>query len=193
MFVDRHAFELLVKGCEGRPRQFLRTFNHLAYLRDFTIGSRWTTNDVMAALEARVALQAREIDQQPSAIRFLLLAVKPVVVATHQPIFVLHPEHARTLAPLLQELRFKSLIVQREPAELLPRWAQDEGRIPFEVRLATLREWERAARFEAELAGTAPPPEPEEFAPNKLRGSDVDAATLQPGSLVEWLTDITPT
>jgi hypothetical protein len=187
IFVDRRAFELLVKGCEGRQRQFLRTFNHLAYQKDFSIGAGWTTDDVLAALADRVALQAREIDQQPPAVRLLLLAIKPVVVETHQPVFVLQAEHARRLTPLLEELRFKGLIVSRNASELLPKWAQDEGRVPFEVPVAALREWERAARFEAELAGSPAPPEPQDFELTKLRGEHVKAATLQAGSLVEWL------
>lgn len=185
IFADRRAFELLVKGCEGRPRQFLRTFNHLAHLQDFRIHERWTADDVLAALDDRTALQAREIDQQPPAIRFLLLAVKPVVVALHKPVFVVSHEHILPLRPLLEELHFKGLVVRRSPGDLLPKWADD--RHPFEVRPEALREWERAARFEAELAGRREPLPADDQQPTKLTGDGVEAATLPAGSLVEWL------
>jgi hypothetical protein len=186
IFSERSAFELLVQGCEGRPRQFFRTFNHLALTKRNSIERRWTTEDVLAALESRHAIRARDVEEQSAAVRLLLLAVQPRVTAQHHPLFVMFGEHAAALRPLLNELRRKSLIFGARADVWLPKRAQD--RVVFRVDKSVMLEWERAAAFERELAGNPPATTPI-WDPEKLRGDEVEEATLTADELAEWLED----
>jgi hypothetical protein len=183
IFEDRSVFELLVKAGEGRPRRFLRLFNEVATMRRASVDPLWSRDDVLNAEERYREKHLREdVDFVSPAVQLLLLAIKPRVSECRLAHAVVGLQEAGALSDLLDELKQKSLITEATNAAL-PEGTRGTH-CAYEIRPTVLEEWERSARYQAELRGQEPR---EAFSNRALTEQEVTEFALTEADLARWL------
>jgi hypothetical protein len=160
LFDTRGAFELLVRGTEGRPRLFLHCIRDLAHRTNFSVRDRWTREQVLDVVERRCRPALEDMEHYSAAVQTLMRDVKPAVTGNNTRRFRVRRSEVQARDGDLEELIGKRLIRRVEsPGSEDPR---REAFVDFEISDDLTREWERARRFQTELRasgarGDSPP------------------------------------
>jgi hypothetical protein len=113
MFRDRQAFEDLVIGSEGNPRNFLATFGNLARYEKWSVRPRWTRDAVERAIREQTLAGLEPVGVASDAGMLLEACVEQVVRRKGQRNFRLRSSDAERWASALEELLDRRLINER--------------------------------------------------------------------------------
>jgi len=150
LFESTEAFRLLVHGSEGRARQFLHAVRDLAYLSNFSVQPPWSREQVLEVVARRGRPELEDMEYYSPAVRFLLAEIKPAVIGRNNRRFTASDAYATERREELDELLAKRLIEQ--PEVLIRRRAEAHSLAVYDISRDLLREWERARRFQQNLA-----------------------------------------
>jgi hypothetical protein len=172
MFHNRRAFEELVKGSEGIPRDFLVLFNQIARVQKHSVKPRWTVQTVQDVIRQRSVAGQDDIEYRSVTSQVIDPCIRNVAAATQSRIFFVRREHAAQLDDALDELLEKRLI-HDYPREDLPAFAR-EGSRAYLVDYGLWLDWERTRGIPA--------------------GPDVDESALPANKmeLADWHVDPSP-
>jgi len=181
MFRDRSAFEQLVKGAEGNPRDFLLMFKRLARYVSYKLDSPWTTATVMQIVRESSIEGQDEIEYESVANTLLTGAVKEVVTTTRSRFFAVIRDDFGRFEDALDELLEKRLI-HEFPREDLPPETRDRFR-GYLVDYGLWLDWERAV---ATAAGVTEPAEEAlpDLSLNGMNAHVIDPSAVDTTSLI---------
>ncbi len=113
IFRDHRAFEDLVIGSEGNPRNFLATFGSLAHSHKWSVRPRWTRQDVQGAIQEQTLAGLEPVGVASDAGRLLEACVEQVVRRKGSRDFVLRRTDAEAWGRVLEELLERRLLHER--------------------------------------------------------------------------------
>jgi hypothetical protein len=157
-FETSEAFDELVAGCEGVPRDFIITFRYLTQWANYSVSPKWTKEDVRHAL-MEVSMGA--VDQMvygSPATELLERGIKETATQTGARIFLIRrdaPEEICTALSLLLDQR----LIHEYVGKGLPTRVR-QLYLPYSIAYGLWWEWERLR----EHAGTESPDEVPSFA-----------------------------
>lgn len=181
IFRNRNAAGMLVRGCHGISRDFIKAFNVVTGLLDDDVARvKISLNDVNRAHGkiSRDDVQSN-IHTADDVGGLLFEIIKPHVHRTGAPFFFL-PQTDHQWDSLLWELVEKRAI-HVVPSNVLPDGA-DVDWVGFEVAYGLFQEWRRAQNFVGEVASVrmewsdVSHLDPEEFARHVLRIEDTPSS-----------------
>lgn len=175
MFRDRSAFDQLVKGAEGNPRDFLLMFKRLARYASYKLDSLWTAGSVMQIVRESSIEGQDEIEYESVANTLLSGAVKEIATSTRSRFFAIVRDDYARFEDALDELLEKRLI-HEFPREELPSEVRDRFR-GYLVDYGLWLDWERAVATAAGLTEGA------EEAPPDLSLKGLDAHVIDPSGV----------
>lgn len=109
IFASSVAFEELVKGAEGIPRDFLVAFNDLARYYDYRVRRRWSVNTVRSVLREKSVEGTLDIHYQSEANKLLTVLLERSRI-TGSRVFLIRQRDRGRLHVALEELLSKRLI-----------------------------------------------------------------------------------
>lgn len=118
IFKTRAAFDELVRGAEGNPRNFLVMFVNLAKSRNFRLRPHWTIADVRKAIAGTSAERDEELDSRTRPWALLWGPIRTVVLATGQRQFYVKREDLEYVRQLLDDLLERRFVHDFPPASL---------------------------------------------------------------------------
>ncbi len=147
IFHNRRAFEELVKGSEGIPRDFLVLFNQLARIHKHSVNPRWTAQTVQDVIRQRSVSGQDDIEYRSVTSQVIDPCIRSVAAMTQSRIFFIRREHVSQLEDAVDELLEKRLI-HDYPREELPGFAR-EGSRAYLVDYGLWLDWERTRGIQA--------------------------------------------
>jgi len=149
LFRDRDAFELLVKGTEGRPRLFLQCFRDLAHACRFSVSQPWDTTTVLRAVQGRSLPELDDDFYYSPAVKLLLTDIRSQVVRSNHSRFVWSDAEYARREQDVQELIAKDLVMRDNSREA--RELERQSKRSLRVTTSVMAEWERARHFQQYL------------------------------------------
>jgi hypothetical protein len=150
IFEDTNAFDELVRGSEGIPRDFLVVFNQLAQSHMWSTEPRWSAGDVRDALRAYCVTTSEQLPYGSASAQLLTQNIKPTVVARWSRVFTVHVAHAHEIAETLEELLAQRLI-HEVPPMVVPTEVRDRFAV-YRLSYGLWLDWERARALGGERA-----------------------------------------
>ena len=149
IFHDRRAFEELVKGAEGIPRDFIALVKAVAKVNRHSVKTRWTARTIQDVIRQRSVSGLDDIEYRSITSQLMDPCMKSVVTRTGSRIFFVSREDHAKVADALDELLEKR-IVHDYPREELPGFAREQSRA-YLIDYGVWLDWERTR------AGDVPP------------------------------------
>jgi len=178
IFKDRRAFEVLVRGAEGVPRDFLAAFNEMSRARSHRVRPRWETAFVEGSLRKRSVLTRQsEFEYQSEADQLLTLCVRPIVEKLGTRQFLVRLSDMPILDSALEELLEKRLI-HEVPVHLMLAHARASYRA-FLLDYGLWLDWESTASRSSRADERALPSDVDQLAQ-----CAIDASRVRPDEIV---------
>lgn len=178
IFHDRRAFDELVKGAEGIPRDFLSLFNGVAKSYGHTVETRWTATQVKDVIRQRSVTGQDAIEYRSITSQLVDPCIRTVVAHTRSRIFFVSREHHPSVQDPLDELLEKRLI-HDHPRDDVPNFARD-GWHAYLIDYGLWLDWERTRAADG-------PPGPENALPESvtdMRHWQIDPSQIEREDLV---------
>jgi hypothetical protein len=155
-FEDSKAFEELVAGCEGVPRDFIITFRYLAQWADYSVTPRWSKAVVQDAL-TEVSMSTVEQLLASPATTLLERGIKPTALAAGSRLFLIPRDASEATNAAVAVLLDQRLIHEYVGRDLPGNVRQDY--LPYSIAYGLWCDWERLRGH----AGTGAPDEMPDF------------------------------
>ncbi|HEX3238730.1 MAG TPA: hypothetical protein VHR18_01180 [Solirubrobacterales bacterium] len=149
IFHDRRAFEELVKGAEGIPRDFIALVKAVAKAHRHSVKDRWTARAIQDVIRQRSVSGLEDIEYRSITSQMMDPCMKAVVTKTGSRIFFVSKNDHPKVADALDELLEKR-IIHDYPREELPGFARERNRA-YLMDYGVWLDWERTR------AGDVPP------------------------------------
>ena len=114
----REAFEELVKGAQGIPRDFILLFNALSQHADYTVNPLWRAGVVRNRIRDKSVGGQAEIEYQSEASHLLSPCIREVVTRTGSRTFLMRRDDVYRRSQAVEELLEKRLIHDYPRSEL---------------------------------------------------------------------------
>ena len=118
IFRTRDAFEELVKGAQGIPRDFILLFNNLSQHADYSVSPLWRAGIVRSRIREKSVGGQAEIEYQSEASQLLSPCIRSVVTRTSSRTFLMRREDVFRRGSAVEELLEKRLIHEYPRSEL---------------------------------------------------------------------------
>jgi hypothetical protein len=149
IFHDRRAFEELVKGAEGIPRDFIALVKAVAKTYRHSVKNRWTARAIQDVIRQRSVSGLEDIEYRSITSQMMDPCMKAVVTKTGSRIFFVSKSDHPKVADALDELLEKR-VIHDYPREELPDFARERNRA-YLMDYGVWLDWERTR------AGDLPP------------------------------------
>ena len=164
IFHDKRAFDELVKGAEGIPRDFLSLFNSVAKSYGHTVETRWTATQVKDVIRQRSITGQDAIEYRSVTSQLVDPCIRTVVAHTRSRIFFVGREHHPSVQDPLDELLEKRLI-HDHPRDEIPAFARESSHA-YLIDYGLWLDWERTRAADGPPGPENPLPDLSEDLPN---------------------------